>query len=36
MSTRHTLREWALFALVLIASGITGRLIATAHIWAGL
>jgi hypothetical protein len=40
MSTRHTLREWALFALVLTAAAMSGALLATAEIafggWAGL
>lgn len=40
MSTRHTLRDWALFALVLTAAALTGALLATAELsfggWVGL
>lgn len=31
MSTRHTLREWALFALGLTAAALAGRMLATAE-----
>lgn len=40
MSTRHTLREWALFALVLTSAALAGALLATAELsfggWVGL
>ena len=40
MSTRHTLREYALFAAVLVAAGLTGSLIARVEIslgaWVGI
>ncbi|MFK4871625.1 hypothetical protein [Novosphingobium sp. ZW T3_23] len=40
MSTRHTLRKHGLYALVLVAAALTGRLLATAELsfggWVGL
>jgi len=40
MPTRHTLRNYGLYALVLVAAALTGRLLATAELsfggWVGL
>lgn len=40
MSTRHTLRNYGLYALVLLAAALTGRLLAAAELsfggWAAL